>query len=161
MIVLGIDPGLAHTGWAVIEKIKSPHGENLKLENCGCIKTDTSTDLPQRLLQIFSELNEIIEKYKPDVLCIEKQYLYQNSQTVLSISQARGVILLAAAKNTLRVNEYNPKEVKIAITGYGSADKQQVRNMVKYLLKVKSIPKPDDITDAVAVGLCHINTVRI
>ncbi|MDI6641369.1 MAG: crossover junction endodeoxyribonuclease RuvC [Elusimicrobiota bacterium] len=158
MIILGVDPGLAKVGWAVVEKIKN---EKLKMKNCGVIKTNSKMALPERLLTIYSSLEKIIKKYNPKIVSLEKQYLYQNSSSTVAISQARGVILLAAAKNHLKVIEHGPKEVKIAVTGYGAAGKVQVREMFKRLLNLKSVPRPDDVSDAIAVAFCCMNTISL
>ncbi|MBU0952240.1 MAG: crossover junction endodeoxyribonuclease RuvC [Elusimicrobia bacterium] len=155
MIVLGIDPGLARCGWAVIEQ--KPNKEN-SIVGFGCIETPAKMDLPQRLSILYSSLENIIKKYKPQIASLEKQYLFQNAKSVLATSQARGVILLAMSSSNLEIREYNPKQVKISVTGYGAADKQQIQRMVKIILKLKEIPKPDDIADAMAVGLCHLNS---
>ncbi|OGS21302.1 MAG: crossover junction endodeoxyribonuclease RuvC [Elusimicrobia bacterium RIFOXYA2_FULL_39_19] len=158
MIVLGIDPGLARCGWAVIEQ--NARKDN-KIIDFGCIETKATTELPQRLTALYSTLEEIINKYKPHVVSLEKQYLFMNNKSVLATSQARGVIVLVAARNNLPIREYNPKLVKMSVTGYGAADKQQIQRMVKILLKLKEIPTPDDIADAMAVGLCHLNSASL
>ena len=155
MIVLGIDPGLARCGWAVIEQKKN---KDVAIVDFGCIETGARIELPERLKTLSSSLQNIIDKYKPQVASLEKQYLFQNAKSVLATSQARGVILLAMSTNNLEIREYNPKQVKVSVTGYGAADKQQIQHMVKILLKLKEIPKPDDIADAMAVGLCHLNS---
>ncbi|MFN3966910.1 MAG: crossover junction endodeoxyribonuclease RuvC, partial [Endomicrobiia bacterium] len=114
MKVLGIDPGLAQTGWAILKK----NSNQIELIKCGCIETNPKLELSQRLNILYSELKKIIEKYTPELIAIEKQFLYQKSQTVLHTSEARGIILLLAGQKKLKVKEYNPKEVKIALTGY-------------------------------------------
>lgn len=154
MKILGVDPGLAQTGWAILEK----DSKNTVLVKCGCIETNSKIALQDRLNVLYNMLNKILMEHKPGLIAIEKQFLYQKSQTVLHTSEARGIILLLAAQKNIRVKEYNPKEVKIAVTGYGAADKEQVHSMVKRLLRVENIPKPDDISDAIAVGICHLNS---
>ena len=162
MKILAIDPGLARTGWAVLEKVShSTATDGIIMKDCGCIITKSSMPLPERLLILYSSLEGIIKKEMPDTLCLEKQYLYQNAQSVLSTSEARGVIILLAAKKGISVQEYNPKSVKVAITGYGGADKNQVREMVKRLLNIKTLPVIKDVSDAIAVGLCHLNSIRL
>jgi len=162
MKILGIDPGLAQTGWAILKKNSnqstSSNSGSIELIKCGCIKTSSDLDLPQRLNILYSGLRNIIKKYKPELIAIEKQFLYQKSQAVLHTSEARGIIFLLAAQKNIKIKEYNPKEVKVAITGYGSADKNQVRFMVKKLLRTENIPRQDDTSDAIAVGICHLNS---
>ncbi len=157
MKILGVDPGLAETGWTILQK----NSNQIELINCGCVKTSPKLPIHKRLNDLYSTLEKIIKKYKPDEIAIEKQYLYQKSRTVLHTSEARGIILLLASQKNIEIYEYNPKEVKIAVTGYGSADKNQVRFMVKKILRTENIPKPDDISDAIAVGICHLNSVNI
>jgi len=156
MIVMGIDPGLAETGWAILTTDKGINGS--ALVECGCIKTKSNELLTGRLLAIFRELDALIKKFNPGVVCLEKQFLINNTNTVLATSQARGVILLAAAINDRQVVEYSPKAVKVAVTGSGAAGKEQVRDMVKRILGVKVICGPLDVSDAVAVGICHVNS---
>jgi len=163
MKILGIDPGLAQTGWAILKKNSNQNTSStsglIELIKCGCIQTSSNLALPQRLKILYSTLNNIIKKYRPELIAIEKQFLYQKSQAVLHTSEARGIIFLLAAQKNIKIKEYNPKEVKIAITGYGSADKSQVRFMVKKLLNTENIPKQDDTSDAIAVGICHLNSI--
>lgn len=162
MKILAIDPGLARTGWAVLEKGGDGVGTgDISMKDCGCIITKPSMPLPERLLVLYSSLEGIINKDMPDTVCLEKQYLYQRAQSVLSTSEARGVIILLAAKKGVGVQEYNPKSIKLAITGYGGADKNQVREMVKRLLNIKTLPPLKDVSDAIAVGLCHLNSIRL
>jgi crossover junction endodeoxyribonuclease RuvC len=156
MTVLGLDPGLAETGWAVLSAKAGPGCADMV--ECGCIRTASREPLPGRLLKVFRELDALIKKFDPEVICMEKQYLFNENSTVLATSQSRGVIVLAAAMNGKEVVEYNPKEVKIAVTGTGAAGKEQVREMVKRILGVKKIEGPLDVSDAVAVGICHINS---
>ena len=113
-----------------------------------------------RLLIIFNELEKIINKYSPDHMAIEELFYFKNNKTVISVGEARGVILLAGIKNNLSIYEYTPLQVKIGITGYGKADKKQVQLMVKTILKLKEIPKPDDAADAIAIAITHINSLK-
>ena len=151
MKVLGIDPGIGRMGWGVIERQKS----KVESQNFGCIETDSKLTLPERLLIIHQKLEEIIKKYKPDSLAVEELFWGNNAKTAFAVGQARGVTLLVAEQNKLKIGIYTPLQVKIAVTGYGRAEKGQVGQMVKILLKLPSIPKPDDTADALAVALTH------
>jgi len=151
MIILGIDPGIARTGWGIIETQNS----KLKTQNYGCIETTKELEKEQRLKSIYGSITDIIEKYKPDVLAIEELFFNTNAKTAFVVGEARGVILLAGAEKRLPIAIYTPLQVKVALTGYGRAEKMQVGKMVKVLLKLKEIPKPDDVTDALAVALTH------
>ena len=158
LTVLSVDPGLQRTGFAVLGQTNG----NIKPITFGCIETNSKTQLPQRLLIIYNRLAEIIETYKPGVLAIEKQYFpikLSSSNSLFATNHARGVVLLLAAKNNIEVAEYNPNYIKLALTGYGKADKIQVQNMVKRLLCIKDIEGPDDVSDAIAVGLCHLHSL--
>lgn len=157
MIVLGVDPGLSITGWGLI---RAAGNNKLSLIEYGAIRTEPKTKLADRLKIIHSSLQQIIKKNTPDVLAIEELFFLKRAKTVAQISQARGAILLAASLSNLPVFEYNPKRVKIAITGYGAADKAQMQFMVKALLGLKDIPKPDDAADALAMAICHMNSVK-
>lgn len=156
MIILGIDPGTATTGYGVIEKKK----KSVKFIACGCIKTSSKLSDEKRLSIIHKDLKKLIKKYKPNQIAVEKLYFGDNAKTAMVVGQARGVILLGAAQAKLPVSEYTPLQVKIAITGYGRAEKKQIQRMVKVLLNLKKIPRPDDAADAVAVAICHANTCR-
>jgi crossover junction endodeoxyribonuclease RuvC len=156
MIIIGIDPGTATTGFGVLEK----NGPKIRAIDYGCILTPANTPLHDRLDTIFDELMEIIEKYQPDHLAVEELFFTNNAKTAIAVGQARGVILLAGKKKGLSVFEYTPLEVKMALTGYGRADKNQIQQMVKSLLSLSEIPKPDDAADALAIAICHGNTFR-
>lgn len=156
MKILGIDPGTAIVGFSIIELENS----SLKLLDYGCIYTDKNLSMNDRLLIIFNELEKIINKYSPDHMAIEELFYFKNNKTVISVGEARGVILLAGIKNNLSIYEYTPLQVKIGITGYGKADKKQVQLMVKTILKLKEIPKPDDAADAIAIAITHINSLK-
>ncbi len=157
MRILGIDPGTATTGFGVIEE---DFQGNLVSIAYGTILTPANSAVEKRLLTIFNELNQIILLYKPNEAAVEKLFFYKNVTTAMAVGQARGVVVLALALAKLTIGEYTPLEVKQAVSGYGSADKQQVQQMVKALLKLDSIPTPDDAADALAVAICHNNSSR-
>jgi crossover junction endodeoxyribonuclease RuvC len=152
--VLGVDPGLATTGWGVVEKI----GTQLTLHNFGAILTPARTPLPQRLTHIRSSLLQVIDQYKPDVLAIEELYFAKFAISIAATAQARGVILLSAAERGLQVIEYNPRAVKMSLTGFGSASKDQMQLMVQKFFRLRELPQPDDAADAMAIALCHLQT---
>lgn len=154
MRVIGIDPGTAIVGFGVIEYVEKKYN----VIDYGCIFTDKSLSLEERLLIIFNQLESIIEKYKPDEMAIEELFFFKNSKTVISVGQARGVIVLTGMKNNLKIAGYTPLQVKMGITGYGKAEKKQVQEMVARILKLDEIPKPDDAADALAIALTHINS---
>lgn len=158
MIVMGIDPGLANLGYAFIEIKKK--GGKLKTIDYGCIITDPKFPTGERLKKIHNELNKLIKKYKPDIMAVESLYFFKNLKTALPVSQAKGVILLAAAKNKIPVYEFTPLQVKMVVTGYGRAEKQQVQKMIKVLLNLDTIPKLDDAADALGVAVCCAHTLR-
>lgn len=157
MRILGIDPGTATTGYGVVED--DPEGKLIPVVY-GTIVTPPSMPSEQRLLKIFTELHEIMLLHKPQEAAVEKLFFYKNVTTAMAVGQARGVVVLAFAQEGLTIGEYTPLEVKQAITGYGSADKRQVQEMVKVLLDLETIPKPDDAADALAVAICHFNSSR-
>lgn len=156
MLIIGIDPGIARTGWGIIEAQKS----NYKAQSFGCIETQSSAPLPERLNTLFNKLQQIIIQEKPQILAIEELFFNTNAKTALIVGQARGVVLLIAAQHNIPVAVYTPLQVKIAITGYGRAEKSQVGQMVKVLLKLSTIPKPDDTADALAIALTHAFTAK-
>ena len=151
MIILGIDPGIAIVGYGIIEC----KGNNFKVIDYGCITTDSKSLFPDRLKIVYDELTNIINKYKPDDFAIEELFFNKNAKTVIKVGQARGVEVLAAINNNLPIYEYTPLQIKQAVVGYGRAEKHQVQEMVKMLLNLKKIPKPDDVADALAVAICH------
>jgi len=153
MIIIGIDPGLATVGFGVIRT------ENREITpvSYGCIRTSADKQTPQRLLEIFAEIKSLFEKYKPDVIAVEKLFFSKNVTNALSVSEARGVIFLAAQQQDIPILEYTPNQVKQAITGSGRADKKQVQEMIKRLLDLDEIPQPDDAADGLSIALCHIN----
>lgn len=157
MIIVGIDPGTASTGYGVIRKIKSQKSKiknNLKCLGYGVIKTEPSLPFEQRLRKLNLELSKLLNRYKPGVLAVENIYFFKNLKTAIPVSEAKGVILLAAAKKKIKVWQIAPLEVKMGICGYGRADKTQVQRMVKEILTLKEVPKPDDAADALAIAVC-------
>lgn len=151
MIILGIDPGTAITGWAVVEKIN----RQLHLKGVGVIVTKAGLPLEDRLLTIYDDITTLILQYKPEVCALEQLFFNSNAKTAMLVGQARGVVLLAAIKKHVTVVSYTPLHVKLAITGYGRASKVQIQKMVTTLLKLDQIPKPDDAADAVAIALTY------
>lgn len=151
MRVLGIDPGLAIVGYSIIET----DANKIKMLEYGCIKTEAEISTPDRLNIIFNRLNEIIKQYNPEDMAIEELFYNKNVKTVISIGQARGVEVLSGISNGLQIYEYTPLQIKQAVVGYGRAEKKQIQNMVKFILGLNEIPKPDDAADALAVAICH------
>ncbi len=153
-IALGIDPGTAIVGYAVV----MAQGNQLKMLTCDVITTSSKMLLAQRLQCIYEGLSQVIATYKPNEAAMEELFFAKNARTAMTVGHARGVAMLALANGGLSVAEYTPKQVKQAVTGYGGADKNQVGEMVRILLSLKAIPKPDDAADAAAVAICHLNT---
>jgi crossover junction endodeoxyribonuclease RuvC len=151
MIILGIDPGTAIMGYGLIEK----KGNKFTALQYACWRTAAQTPLAERLLQLYNCLEELLAQNHPDEVAVEELYFNRNTTTAMSIGQARGVVLLSAAQKGIPVYEYTPLQVKQAVAGYGKADKKQVQHMVKVLLGLGEIPKPDDTADALAVAICH------
>ncbi|GAB4265665.1 crossover junction endodeoxyribonuclease RuvC [Thermincola ferriacetica] len=151
MLILGVDPGTAITGYGLVRV----QGNKLDAVSYGCIRTDAGLPLHQRLQKINSEISRLIREFKPTHFAIEELFFNKNTRTALSVGQARGVALLAAANAGLEIAEYTPLQVKQAVVGYGRADKNQVQYMVKTILCLPEIPKPDDTADALAVAICH------
>jgi crossover junction endodeoxyribonuclease RuvC len=156
LIVLGIDPGTAATGWGIVER----DGNKLRLIDYGCFETVPADELPVRLLHIHQAMTELIAEHKPALVGVERLFFNKNVQTAFAVGQARGVVLLAAAQAGVPVHEFGPHEVKIAVTGYGRADKPQVQRMVQALLGMSVLPRPDDAADALAVAICVAHTER-
>ncbi len=154
MRVLGIDPGFHRVGWAVLEGNRARQ----ELVEYGCLETSPTDSLNVRLEEIFDHVSELVEKYGVDEAAVEDIFYFKNQKTVIGVGQARGVILLSIVKKKIPCTNYTPLQIKRAITGYGKADKKQVQMMVKSLLKLKTVPKPDDAADAVAVALTHMFT---
>ncbi len=157
MRILGIDPGIARCGWGTIEVQKS----KIKHQKYGCIETKQDVPVEERLRAVYEQITEIIKKEKPDILAIEELFFNTNAKTAFVVGQARGVVLLASAKQNIPVAIYTPLQVKVAVTGYGRAQKNQIGQMVKVLLKLKEVPKPDDIADALAIALTHAFTKKV
>ena len=156
MIVIGIDPGVARLGYGVIKVDKG-----VITPLCyGCIETTAGRRQAERLLEIYTEITALFARYPPDSLAIEKLFFSKNVTSAMSVSEVRGVILLAAEQHHLPVEEYTPNQIKQAITGSGRADKAQVQEMIKRLLHLDEIPKPDDAADGLSIALCHIHIMR-
>lgn len=155
MIVFGIDPGTAATGYGVI---KEDENGNLEVLDYGVVSTRSDLSLENRLKIIFETISSLIILHKPASAAVEKLFFKQNVTNAISVGQARGVVLLAFANKGIPVSEYSPAEVKSAVSGYGSADKSQVQAMVKAILNLDKIPKPDDAADALAIAICHLNS---
>ena len=151
MRILGIDPGLAIVGWGIIEAV----GPRFYPVACGDINTPAHTLIEDRLAQIYTEMQRLFEKYKPDAMAVEELFFSKNITTGISVAEARGVILLTARQAGVPIFEYTPMQVKQAVVGYGLADKKQVIAMVTSLLGLPKPPKPDDTADALAIAMCH------
>lgn len=156
MVIIGIDPGLAIVGYGVIKYT----GNKYKVIDYGCIRTKAHVLFPERIKTIYDELTALIEKYDPTDFAIEELFFNKNVKTAMKVGQARGVEILSAVNKGLNVYEYTPLQIKQAVTGYGRADKKQVQDMVKILLNLKKIPKPDDAADALAIAICHSSCLK-
>lgn len=154
MRILGIDPGLAIVGFGIIDK----QGSKLTPVQYGCIQTEAQVDPALRLQQIYDTVAAIIEKYKPNCMAIEKLFFNRNVTTAMTVGQARGVLILAAVQKGLLIAEYTPLQIKQAIVGFGRAEKKQIQEMVKMLLHLTVVPKPDDTADALAIAICHAHS---
>lgn len=154
VIILGIDPGYAITGFGVIRY----EDKRLRAIDYGVIKTEAGTPFPDRLLAIDQALTELSNRYKPDCFVIEELFFSRNTTTAIGTAQARGVAVVAAARAGVPVFEYTPAQVKQAVTGYGRAEKKQIQEMVRLLLKLSRMPRPDDAADALAVAICHAHS---
>ena len=157
MRIVGIDPGYAITGVGVIDYI----GNHFQLLECQAITTDVNEPMERRLLCIAQKLEMLVETYKPDVFAVEELFFNTNTKTAIAVGQGRGVVLLTAARYGIPVAEYTPLQVKQAVTGYGRADKAQMQQMVKVILQLSKVPKPDDIADALAVSICHAHSANL
>ena len=153
MNVLGIDPGLTRCGYAVLRQIS---GTEISLTALGVLRTQPEQSLPNRLVEIATEIEALIDEYQPSVVAVERIFFQVTVRTAMSVGQVSGLVLSAAARRGLEVVQYSPNQVKLAITGWGGADKAQVQKMIKQRLKLNSIPKPADAADAAAIALCHI-----
>lgn len=160
LCVLGIDPGVASTGWGVVEE--SPNADNgLVCVDYGVIKTSKEEEHPSRLQTIYKELKKIVKKFNPDIVAIEKLYFCKNLKTAMKVGEARGVTILALSEFDLPIKEFTPLQIKDAVCGYGKADKHQVQSMVQSILAMEELPKPDDAADGLAVAICCATSVRI
>jgi crossover junction endodeoxyribonuclease RuvC len=158
MLVIGIDPGTATTGYGLVQERQDG---SLQVVDYGAILTPAHTPLSERLLELHRQLNDILLLHRPESAAVEKLFFQKNVRTALNVGQARGVALLALAQAGLRVAEYTPLEVKQAVVGYGAADKNQVQQMVRALLALEDIPRPDDAADALAIAICHLHSHHI
>ncbi len=154
-LVLGIDPGTGRTGYGLVRQERDG---SLQAVAYGVIETPAKTPMPQRLLLLYQRLNEILLLHRPDGAAVEKLFFSRNVTTAISVGQARGVALLTLAQAGLEVGEYTPNEIKQAISGYGGADKRQMQEMVRVLLGLEAVPRPDDAADALAVAITHLHT---
>lgn len=151
MITLGIDPGTARLGYGVVQAADDP-----VVLDFGVIETPATASMPARLAGLFDVVSELIAQHRPDVLAVEQLFFARNVTTAIAVGQARGVVLLAAARAGIDVVEYSPSEVKHAVVGYGKADKTQMQEMVRIILGLEHAPRPDDAADALAIALCHV-----
>ena len=156
MVILGVDPGTATTGWGVVGKKR----QDIELVSYGVIKTEKSEESTRRLEKIYGEIARIIKKFKAEEVSLELVFFNTNAKTALNVGQTLGVVKLAAAKSNVPLFEYTPLQVKMALTGYGRAEKSQVAKMVQQTFKLKTVPKPDDAADAVAIALTHCYSRR-
>jgi crossover junction endodeoxyribonuclease RuvC len=157
MLVLGIDPGLATTGYGLVHETEA----GLQAIAYGVVTTRAKCPLPERLQQLYRELSALIQLHRPDESAVEELFFSRNVRTAMSVGQARGVALLALADAGLLVTGYTPLTIKQAVSGFGGADKTQMQTMVKMLLKLESIPHPDDAADALAVAICHLHSAHL
>lgn len=154
--MIGIDPGTATTGFSILERDRN----SFRLLDYGCIKTEAKTPANIRLNQIAQDLKTLITKWKPTHASIEKLFFNKNVKTAISVAQARGVIMQVLTEYGIEPREFTPLEIKSAVCGYGKADKKMVQEMVKTILNLKTIPRPDDAADAIAAAICSLNTMR-
>jgi crossover junction endodeoxyribonuclease RuvC len=158
MLVIGIDPGTATTGYGLIRENLDG---SLSLVEYGAIQTPPEMPMPQRLLELHHQLRHILLLHRPESAAVEKLFFHRNVTTAISVGQGRGVVLLALAEAGLDVAEYTPLQVKQAVAGYGGADKNQVQQMVRALLSLEHIPSPDDAADALAIAICHLHSAQV
>lgn len=157
MLVIGIDPGTAITGYGLVRELEDG---SLQLVTYGAILTPADWPLAERLVEIYRQLNQILLLHRPQSAAVEKLFFQRNVRTALSVGHGRGVALLALAQAGIPVAEYSPMEIKQAVAGYGGADKHQIQYMVRALLALDDIPRPDDAADALAIAICHIHSIR-
>jgi crossover junction endodeoxyribonuclease RuvC len=152
--ILGIDPGTRITGYGIIKHNR----HSFEAIDFGCIRPPISLDSPQKYLILFNAIESLLDRYQPEAVSVETQFVYKNVQSAIKLGMARGVVLLAAAKRNIPIYEYAPKKAKLAVVGSGSASKEQVQKMVQFLLKLPILPQPEDAADALALAICHANT---
>lgn len=157
MLVLGIDPGLATTGYGLV----AGDGQTLEAVAYGVLRTPAKTPIAERLVILHDELTALLDRYRPNVVAMEELFFSTNARTAMTVGEARGVLLLTVAQAGLPICEYTPLQIKQAITGYGQADKHQVQEMVRLLLSLPEIPRPDDAADGLAVSICHHHSARL
>ncbi|MBY0530289.1 MAG: crossover junction endodeoxyribonuclease RuvC [Rhabdochlamydiaceae bacterium] len=155
-LILGIDPGTRITGYGLIKVLAAKH----EAIDFGCIRPPVQAETAQRYLALFNALEQLIEKYQPDAVAVETQFVYKNVQSALKLGMARGVVMLAASRRNIPVFEYAPKKAKLAVVGNGSASKQQVQKMIQLLLRLPQPPEPEDAADALALAICHAHTLQ-
>jgi len=158
MLAIGIDPGTAITGYGLV---KEEEDGSLTVVDYGVIQTSAEHAMPDRLVQIYQQLKQIIALHSPQSGAVEKLFFARNVRTALSVGQARGIALLALAESSVSIDEYSPNEIKQAVVGYGGADKNQVQMMVQALLELEQVPQPDDAADALAVAICHLHSAHM
>lgn len=156
MLICGIDPGLAISGYGVLEYV----GNKFKVVEYGVMTTQSSEEFPKRLKQLYDFYFSMFERYKPEAIAIEELFYNKNVKTAMAIAQARGIHLLAAENHSIPLYEYTPLQVKQGIVGYGRAEKKQIQEIVRIILKLESIPKPDDASDALAIAICHAHSLK-
>ncbi len=156
MRILGIDPGFAITGYSIIDYI----GNRFVLVDSGAVTTKAGESFPLRLSKLYTDINMIIDQYQPDAMSVEELFFNNNVKTAINVAQARGIVLVAGCQKNIPTYEYTPLQVKQAVVGYGRADKIQVQKMVKTILKVDNLPKLDDITDSMAIAICHAHSAK-
>ena len=157
MTILGIDPGTAITGYGLV---KLDENKMIKCVSYGCIRTESTKIPSERLKILYNKLSQLIKKYKPDIMVIEKIYFFKNLKTAMPVSEAKGVLLLAAAKKKLPIVQITPLQAKMAMTGYGRANKKQIQKSVQKFLKLDKTPSPDDAADALALAITYLNSKK-
>ena len=157
MLILGVDPGLAIVGWGIVDH----SADRFTTVAYGAVTTPAHTPVPDRLLHIYDELDGIISRYQPQDMAVEELFFNTNQKTAITVSEARGVILLCARRRGLQIGEYTPLQVKQAVVGYGRAEKHQVTEMIRRILSLKEVPRPDDTADALAIAVCHAHSRKM
>ncbi len=159
MRIIGIDPGIAISGYGILDF--DEYKNTFELITSGSVQTDKNNSTEQRLLELHNDISELIKMYSPDCAVIEKLFYFKNAKTIIPVSEARGVICMTFAKYGINIAEYTPQQAKQVITGYGRAEKPEVADMVKIILNTNNIPKLDDTVDAIALGICHIRNIKL